>query len=400
MKTKEIALFTAVAAILAGVASCNKNDINSLRGSPLPSAATNQSLDAVNFSNAVTRKFYEVISDGTDIGKIYVYNIDKGHHLDEVLPGPGSSKIKGYVRGVCANAKTGYLYFSYYASGGGNICCLNMNTNKIVFDKPVTGTKSIDRLTMNPDGKTLYVPSGETNGTFDFLWQVDAMNGNISGKIVCAHRTHDALWPLSGPLFQECKSTVNNEGRYMYKINPNTNTVTKIGLYSGILGPFAIDSKSHYMVNCVTNLLGMQMADITTNKIITVKFKNQSYGNPTGLLHSIGYTPDETEVWEGTGKGSADVVIWDMTNPISPKEKQTIKLHETSGTHWITFSIKGDYAYISPYLNSNGSTEVWNPKTHSYIQSIQGTQTMIEADFSISTNKVVAVGDQYGIGRK
>ena len=389
--------FSGIFALLLAMPSCTKNERTGMLKQRQHASVLSS---AVTLNTALTRKLYEIISDGPQRGKIYVYDLDNAHHLETVLPGPGAINVQSHVRGVCANAATGYLYFSYYKAGGGNIYCLDMNTNKVVFDKPVAGAKSIDRLTMNPDGKTLYIPTGEHDGTFNFLWQADAMNGNVVGKIPCAYRTHDAQWPLSGPLFQECKSYLNKEGRYMYKINPVTKSVIKIGLYSGILGPYVIDSKSHFMVNCVSQLLGMQIADIWTNTIYTAKFKNQAYKNPTGLLHAIGYTPDEREVWEGTGQNSNDVVIWDNTDPRSPKEKQTIHLKESGGTHWITFSIKGDYGYISPYINSGQNTEIWDTKTHQYIQSIAGSLTMLEADFSNTTHKVVAVGDQYGIGRK
>ena len=48
-----------------------------------------------------------------------------------------------------------------------------------------------------------------------------------------------------------------------------TYAVSRIGPYSRILGPNALDGLSRYAVNNVTNLWGMQVASLKTGEIVT-----------------------------------------------------------------------------------------------------------------------------------
>jgi hypothetical protein len=62
------------------------------------------------------------------------------------------------------------------------------------------------------------------------------------------NRSHDTQFPLSGPLFQETKAE-DGSGKYLYLIDPRSNAVSHIGPYAGILGPYAVDGMSRYVVN-------------------------------------------------------------------------------------------------------------------------------------------------------
>mgnify|MGYP006951132105 CR=1 FL=1 len=78
-------------------------------------------------------------------------------------------------------------------------------------------------------------------------------------------------------MFQETKAD-DGSGNYLYRIDPASYAVSKIGPYAGILGPYAIDSRSRYVVDDVTGLWGVQVADLTTGKIVTAGFFNESWG--------------------------------------------------------------------------------------------------------------------------
>ncbi len=65
-----------------------------------------------------------------------------------------------------------------------------------------------------------------------------------------SNRSHDAQFPLSGPLFQGTKA-IDGSGHYLYMIDPSNYAVSRIGPYSGILGPYAVDGMSRYVVNNV-----------------------------------------------------------------------------------------------------------------------------------------------------
>src|SRR5215468_8676502 len=127
----------------------------------------------------------------------------------------------------------------------------------------------VDRLAINPNGQLLYVPTGE-EGSADYINVVDANTGDIVRRVYFSNRSHDTLYPLSGPIFQETKAA-DGSGHYLYLIDPSSYALSRIGPYSGILGPYAVDGTSSYAVNNVTNLWGMQVVNLKTGQIITAR---------------------------------------------------------------------------------------------------------------------------------
>ena len=86
-----------------------------------------------------------------------------------------------------------------------------------------------------------------------------------------------------------------------------------------------------------------------------------------------------------------------MLDPMVPKLKKKLSLRSEGEAHWVTFDLKGDYAYVAPAKNSDKGTEIFNARTHTSVGLIGSSEDMIEIDFT--NGKVSRVGDQYGIGR-
>jgi DNA-binding beta-propeller fold protein YncE len=334
------------------------------------------------------RTLYAVNQAKGDRGSISVYDIDDGHRLIRTIRTVADVRD---VRGVAASAVTGKLYVSYRdIAKTGRIFCLDMETGRVVWDRVIP--PGVDRLAISPDGRLLYVPTWE-GGTADFINIVDAKTGDIVRRVHFSNHSHDTQYPLSGPVFQETKAE-DGSGRFLYLINPHSYDVSRIGPFAGILGPYAVDGASTHVVNCVTHLWGMQVADLKTGKIITAAIPDHPPGDP-GLLHGIGWTPDESEVWQAGG--DSHVYVWDMHDPMAPVLKDTLAL-QGSAPHWVTFTIRGDYAYISPTKDTGDKTEVFDTKTHKLAGAIGSSEDMLEVDFA--DGKVSRVGDQFGIGRK
>ena len=116
------------------------------------------------------------------------------------------------------------------------------------------------------------------------------------------------------------------------------------------------------------------------------------------MLHGIGWTPDQTEVWESGSWNDPHVYIWNMRDPMAPVLTERLTLRNGRGSHWLTFDIKGDYAYVAPRKNSDDGTEIFDARTHRSIGIIASSEDMLEIDFS--GGKISGVGDQYGIGRR
>jgi hypothetical protein len=295
---------------------------------------------------------------------------------------------------VAASAATGKLYVAYMdVSGTGMVYCLNVYNDTIVWNKPIS--PGVDRLAINPDGRLLYVPTWE-GGSADYINVLDADTGEVVRRVHFSNRSHDTLYPLSGPIFQETKAN-DGSGNYLYLIDPRSYAISRVGPYSGILGPYAVDSTSNYAVNNVMNLWGMQVANLRTGQIITASLPDHPPGD-AGLLHGIGWSPDQSEVWESSKRDDPHVYVWDMGDPMAPVLKQALTLKSGRGSHWLTFDIKGGYGYVAPNKNSSDGTEIFDARTHASIGLIGSSEDMIEIDFA--DGKISRVGDQYGIGRR
>jgi hypothetical protein len=82
---------------------------------------------------------------------------------------------------------------------------------------------------------------------------------------------------------------------------------------------------------------------------------------------------------------------------MAPRFKQQLALRSREGSHWVTFAIKGDYAYVAPNKDSEDGTEIFDVRTHASAGLIGSSEDMLEIDFA--DGKINRVGDQFGIGR-
>jgi hypothetical protein len=147
------------------------------------------------------RFLYAVNQASAARGSISVYDIAAGHRLVKTIE---TVHDVGDVRGVAASAPTGRLYVAYRTrSGVGMIYCLNVYDDAVLWDRAID--PDVDRLAIHPDGQPLYVPTWE-GGSADFINVLDAGTGDVVRKVHFSNRSHDTLFPLSGPLFQETKA--------------------------------------------------------------------------------------------------------------------------------------------------------------------------------------------------
>jgi hypothetical protein len=342
------------------------------------------------YAGSSLRALYAVNQSSKNRGSVSVYDIDAGHRLLKIIP---TVPNVGDVRGVATSAVTGRLYVAYtHTRGVGMIYCLDINSDMVLWNKEIT--PGVDRLAINPNGQLIYVPTGE-DGSADYINVLDANSGDVVRKVYFSNRSHDTLYPLSGPIFETTKAD-DGSGHYLYLIDPSSYAVSRVGPYSGILGPYAVDGMSNYAVNNVTGLWGMQVANLKSGQIIAAKVPNHPPGE-AGLLHGIGWTPDQREIWESSTDSDPHIHIWDMSNPMAPVLKEELTLRSGRGAHWLTFTLEGDYGYIAPTKNSDDDTEIFSTRTHTSAGVIGSSEDMLEIDFL--NGKISRVGDQYGIGR-
>jgi len=286
-------------------------------------------------------------------GSISIYDIDRGHRLVKTI-----STVPNVddVRGVAVSAVTGKLYVSYRThSGVGMIYCLSVYQDVVLWNRAIK--PDVDRLSIHPNGRLLYVPTWE-GGSADYINVLDADSGDVVREVNFSNRSHDTQFPLSGPLFQETKAT-DGSGNYLYMIDPSSYAVSRIGHVS---------------------------ASIPRHPL-----------KEPGMLHGIGWIPDESEVWENSSDSDPHVYVWDMLDPMVPKLKEQLSLRGRHGGHWLTFDLKGAYAYIAPEKNSEDGTEVFDAQTHRAVGSIGSSEDIVEIDFT--DGMITGTSDQYAIGR-
>jgi hypothetical protein len=359
-----------------------------------PTAPTNstsmESTVLAAYSPRTGRFLYAVNQAAATRGSISVYDIDAGHRLVKTIE---TVRDVDDVKGVVASAATGRLYVAYRTrSGVGIIYCLNVYDDAVLWNRAID--PDIDRLAISPDGQLLYVPTWEGRSA-DFINVLDANTGDVVRKVHFSSRSHDTLFPLSGPLFQETKAE-DGSGKYLYLIDPQSYTVSRVGPYAGILGPYAVDGMSRYVVNNVTGLWGMQVAELKSGRIVTASLAEHPAGEPN-LLHGIGWTPDEREVWQSSSADDPHIYVWNMRDPMAPVLAERLSMKSRHGAHWVTFDIEGNYAYIAPNKSSDDATELFDAHTHKSVGLIGSSEDMIEIDFA--DGKVSRVSDQFGVGR-
>src|SRR5205823_2049250 len=271
---------------------------------------------------------------------IVVFDVKNGYRFLKRIPTWDQAKQKPEaVRGVAASVATGLLYISTPT----RLAAIDLLTDKFVWEQTYDG-ECCDRLTVSPDGKTLYVPGdGRTH-----WYAVDATTGNLI-KNVPTPKTdgaHNTIWSPDG-------SRVFMSGQRSPIISvadPKTHTVVQtVGPFSNFVRPFTINGSGAYLFANVNDLLGFEVADLKTGKMIHrvevngftwSKDRRVPHGVPS---HGIGMSPDEKEIWVADGV-NVYIHIFDAT-VMPPRQIKSIKTRDVPA--WITFGIDGRFVYPS-----------------------------------------------------
>jgi DNA-binding beta-propeller fold protein YncE len=318
---------------------------------------------------------------------VLVYDIDDGHRLVRRIPTfPLESGVAPEnVKGIAANAATGRLYVSTIR----RVAAIDLATDKMVWNRTYEG--GADRIALSPDGKILYVPSLEGPH-----WHaVDAATGDVISKIVTGSGAHNTIYGPDGNRVY----LAGLKSPTLAIADPETHKVVGgVGPFSSAIRPFTINHAQTLCFVNVNGLLGFEVGDIRTGKMlhrVTVPGYDagpvKRHGCPS---HGVALTPDENELWLADGANSR-LHIFDAT-VMPPRKIASIAVRDQPG--WITFSIDGRYAYPS-------TGEVIDTKTRQVVTVLGDEKTgtvqsekVVEVVFQ--DGKPVRNGDQFGIGRK
>lgn len=315
---------------------------------------------------------------------ILVFDINNNHRFVKRIRTGGlhPDKTPSNVKGIAVSLPLNSIYISTLES----LQRIDLTTEKVVWEKQFEG--GCDRMSISPDGKTMYLPSLEK----DFWNVVDCNTGDIIKKITVFKRAHNTI---AGPAGDHIY-LADIASPWLYVADAKTHSlVNKIGPFDNFVRPFTINGKETLAYVTIDSLLGFEVGDLGTGKKlarIEVQGWNMGpvrrHGNPS---HGIGLTPDEKELWVADGHNMR-IHVFSAIKPY--QQLTTIPLQDMPG--WITFSIDGKYVYPS-------SGEVINVKTRKILSALQdefynnvASEKMVEIDFE--GNKAVKAGDQFGIG--
>ncbi len=318
---------------------------------------------------------------------ILVYDIEENYKLVKRIP-TGSLDDKGHpsnVKGICVSLATQCIYVSTVKS----LMCINLQTEKLLWEKVYE--KGCDRMAISPDGLTIFQPSFEN----DCWYIIDARTGEVNYRLFPKSKAHNTIYARNG-------KAVYMEGLaspYLTVVNPkDTSEQRKIGPFSAAIRPFTINGKQSLVFANVNELLGFEIGDLKTGKMIhrvTVQgFEKgiiKRHGCPS---HGIGLTPNEKELWVTDG-ANQQMHVFDATQ-MPPKQMTSIALRDQPG--WITFSLDGRYAFPS-------TGEIIDVATKKIIKSLADekgdivqSEKVVEIHFK--KGKAVKKGDQFGLGMK
>jgi hypothetical protein len=266
--------------------------------------------------------------------------------------------------------------------------CINLQTEKLVWEKIYE--KGCDRMSISNDGLTIFQPSFEN----DMWYVIDAKTGEVKDKIYPKSKAHNTIAALGGDniylegLASPILTIVNAK---------NLNEKHTVGPFTNSIRPFTINGKETLVYANVNDLLGFEIGDLKTHKMIQ---RVEVKGFQKGLIkrhgcpsHGIGLTPNEKEIWISDGANQM-MHVFDATL-MPPVQKESIALRDQPG--WITFSLDGKYAFPS-------TGEIIDVATKKIIYSLSDEQgnivqseKVIEIHFK--NGKAISKGDQFGLGR-
>ena len=316
---------------------------------------------------------------------ILVFNIDGNHaFVKRIETAAGRLPKPENIKGVCASAATGRLYFTTLT----RLYCLDLTSEKELWDKALPG--GCDRLSITPDGKQLYVPSLEGPH-----WNVvDGQSGEVSAKIVTNSGSHNTVCSPDGARVY-CAGL---KSPLLRVVDPATNEmIGLVGPFSAEIRPFTINGEQTRCYVNVNRLLGFEIGDLTTGKFLErVEVKGGGVGTPARHgtpSHGVGMTPDQREIWVCDAVGRA-VHIFDLSGA-HPRQVASVALREEPG--WVTFSLDGRFAYPS----TGDVIDTTSRKVVTQLHDEKGrpveSEKLLEIDFR--DGKVFRTGDQFGIGR-
>lgn len=317
---------------------------------------------------------------------VLVYDIDDGHRLVRRIASAGlaADGTPSNVKGICASAATGRLYVSTIRS----LQCYDLLTDRILWEK--TYEDGCDRMSITPDGNTIYLPSFEK----DHWTVINALDGSVIRKITLNSRAHNTVVSVDG---QEAYMA-GLASPFLAIADTHTHDLKRsVGPFSAAVRPFTVNGRRTKVYVNVNDLLGFEVGDLQTGKVLQrvevtgfTQGPVKRHGCPS---HGIALSPDEKELWLSDGH-NGQLHVFDLTGGMI-RQRQSMPVRDQPG--WITFSIDGRLVYPS-------TGEVFDAASKKIIATLKDedgnpvhSEKLLEIQFE--NGRPVRTGDQFALGR-
>jgi DNA-binding beta-propeller fold protein YncE len=251
------------------------------------------------------------------------------------------------ISAMMANPATNMIY----VSTRGSLVAIDLATDKVVWKNRYEEGTCCERGRVLPDGQTMVLGSDLKN----FHYVLDAKTGAVKGKI-----------PTPMSMFNH-NMTVSPDGKTDFAA-PNGITMTiadiptmkpiKTITFSDHVRVFVINHDASRVYANLNNLLGFEIADVKTGKVIKrieapgemwkAKWADPNlrfYGHGAPH-HGIAMTPDESEIWIPDSINN-QVLVFDNTGewPVLNMKKSFKDNGKPNG--WITFGLDAKLAFMA-----------------------------------------------------
>jgi DNA-binding beta-propeller fold protein YncE len=343
----------------------------------------------VTFGESPTSRRYLYMStpdasqkEGRSGNGILVFDIDNGHQFVRRINIP---IFEEGLRGFTGNLKT---HSVYYSTSNRRVGAYDLEKDQVVWEK--TYEVGADRSSITMDGKKLYVPSGWWDKSEDGgLLVINAKNGERMKRIKVGPQAHNSFVSLDGRLvYLGTQTMLTVFDTVNEKIIQQVKDVGEYGIF-----PYTVNSANTIAYVCLGKTVGFDVVDLKAGKVLhRVIAGKEPIRHRT---HGAGLTPDETELWISDQEGQK-LFIFDATR-MPPEPKGHVEL-SIAGHGWVTFSLDGKYAY-------SHAPDIFDAKTKKHLGAFKdekgtpfASSKFIEVHFR--GNKVVQMGNEFGLGRK
>jgi hypothetical protein len=323
-------------------------------------------------------------------GSISVYDMDNEFKLLKTTSIAQTAKSE--VRGVTVSPSTHEMFIMHggdgptNGSGNGSVLAYDMVEERVLWD--VALSTGIDSGQVAPDGKTLYIPTGEN--TSSGIWNVlSAKDGALLGTIQGGSGAHNTV--------------VSSNGRYVYLGGRNyryldvyeteTGKVKEVGPLIGTVRPFTVNGSNTLAFTTATSYDGFQVSQIQTGKVLF----SVSFGEVPGTFpfsapsHGIALSRDEKTLYVIDAVHKV-VQLYDVSKVkegVAPKPIAVIPVAGLAGSEspciydctrggWLQLSLDGRYLFVG---DSGEVVDTATRKVITTLPTLAQTKKSIEVDW-------------------